>query len=98
MRFLKLSLLLLLGCATVFAQGPTQKGVEVGDIDKNADPCTDFFQYANGKWRAEHPISSVDGPLVSSLESRRGRQGTPGGGSVYRLVASVKTKDSAVLK
>jgi len=56
MRFLKLSLLLLLGCATVFAQGPTQNGVEVGDIDKNADPCTDFFQHANGKWRAENPI------------------------------------------
>src|SRR5215831_11017673 len=56
MRFLKLSLFLLLGCATVFAQSPTQKGVEVGDIDQKADPCTDFFQYANGKWRAENPI------------------------------------------
>jgi endothelin-converting enzyme/putative endopeptidase len=56
MRFLKLSLFLLLGCATVFAQSSTQKGVEVGDIDQKADPCTDFFQYANGKWRAENPI------------------------------------------
>ena len=56
MRLLKLSLLLLLGCATMFAQAPTQKGVEVGDIDQKADPCTDFFQYANGKWRAENPI------------------------------------------
>jgi len=56
MRLLKLSLLLLLGCATMFAQAPAQKGVEVGDIDQKADPCTDFFQYANGKWRAENPI------------------------------------------
>jgi endothelin-converting enzyme/putative endopeptidase len=56
MRFLKLSLFLLLGCVTVFAQSSTQKGVEVGDIDQKADPCTDFFQYANGKWRAENPI------------------------------------------
>jgi len=56
MRSLKLSLFLLLGCATVFAQNPAQKGVEVGDIDQKADPCTDFFQYANGKWRAENPI------------------------------------------
>jgi len=56
MRFLKLSLFLLLGCATVFAQSSPQKGVEVGDIDQKADPCTDFFQYANGKWRAENPI------------------------------------------
>jgi endothelin-converting enzyme/putative endopeptidase len=56
MRFLKLSLLLLLSCATVFAQSPTQKGVQVGDIDQKADPCTDFFQFANGKWRADNPI------------------------------------------
>ena len=28
----------------------------MGDIDTKADPCTDFFQFANGKWRAENPI------------------------------------------
>src|SRR5215467_7504090 len=32
------------------------KGVEVGDIDKKVDPCTDFFEYANGAWRAANPI------------------------------------------
>src|SRR6478672_13180530 len=61
MRFLKPSLLLLATCAfmfgaTAFAQGTPQKGVQTGDIDTKADPCTDFFQYANGKWRAENPI------------------------------------------
>ena len=61
MRFLKLSLLLLAVCATPLfaqtpAQTPTQKGVQVGDIDKNADPCADFFEFANGKWRADNPI------------------------------------------
>ncbi|HEX4606064.1 MAG TPA: M13 family metallopeptidase, partial [Candidatus Angelobacter sp.] len=32
------------------------KGIQTGDIDQKADPCTDFFQFANGKWRAENPI------------------------------------------
>src|SRR5580765_769362 len=56
MRFLKFLLLLLASCATLFAQPAAQRGVEPGDIDRTADPCTDFFQFANGKWRAENPI------------------------------------------
>jgi putative endopeptidase len=56
MRLLKLSLLLLAGCASAFAQGNSPQGVQMGDIDQKADPCTDFFQYSNGKWRAENPI------------------------------------------
>jgi endothelin-converting enzyme/putative endopeptidase len=33
-----------------------QKSIEIGDIDKGVSPCTDFFQFANGRWRAENPI------------------------------------------
>jgi putative endopeptidase len=33
-----------------------EKGVFVGDIDKSANACTDFFAYANGAWRAANPI------------------------------------------
>src|SRR5262249_16984190 len=56
MRFLRLLLLVTASCASLLAQTNGQKGVEIGDIDRNADPCTDFFQYANGKWRADNPI------------------------------------------
>jgi endothelin-converting enzyme/putative endopeptidase len=38
------------------ADESSQKGVQSGDIDKSAQPCTDFFQFANGKWRADNPI------------------------------------------
>jgi putative endopeptidase len=31
-------------------------GVFAGDVDRGADPCTDFFQFANGAWRAANPI------------------------------------------
>src|SRR5437899_10879658 len=56
MRLLKLSLLLLISSVSLFAQSTAPKGVQPGDIDHKADPRTDFFQYANGKWRAENPI------------------------------------------
>ena len=55
MRFCRTVLSALLVCAGAFAQAP-QKGVEAADIDRKADPCNDFFQYANGAWRAANPI------------------------------------------
>jgi putative endopeptidase len=35
---------------------PQQHGVNVADIDRTADPCNDFYAYANGAWRAANPI------------------------------------------
>ncbi len=37
-------------------QGTLPRGIEVGDLDLGADACTDFYDHANGAWRAEHPI------------------------------------------
>lgn len=31
-------------------------GLEVASLDRTADPCGDFFQYACGGWLAAHPI------------------------------------------
>src|SRR5438270_5448075 len=60
MHFFRPFLLLVAVCAifgaTALAQWTPQKGVQVGDIDTRADPCNDFFQFANGKWRAENLI------------------------------------------
>src|SRR3954449_10385313 len=33
-----------------------QHGVELGDLDRAADPCGDFFEFANGAWRKANPI------------------------------------------
>ncbi|HTE51865.1 MAG TPA: M13 family metallopeptidase [Kofleriaceae bacterium] len=33
-----------------------QTGVFVADIERKADACTDFFEFANGAWRAQNPI------------------------------------------
>ena len=31
-------------------------GIDVSDVDRKADPCNDFFEFANGTWRANNPI------------------------------------------
>jgi putative endopeptidase len=75
---------LLLSAALVSAQdsASTQKissssgggsalhGVELGDMNRAVDPCTDFFEYANGSWRAQNPI-----PASMTRWSRRWRSG-----------------------
>src|SRR3954469_3827143 len=38
------------------APPPAQHGIQVGDLDRTIDPCTDFFEYSNGTWRAQNPI------------------------------------------
>jgi endothelin-converting enzyme/putative endopeptidase len=40
---------------------PAHTSVYLDDVDRTADPCTDFYQYANGAWRAKNPIpASMD--------------------------------------
>ena len=56
MRKYILSVALLLSASVVLAQNAGLRGVDVSDIDRTTDPCTDFFQYANGTWRANNPI------------------------------------------
>ncbi len=38
------------------AQATKTVGLDLTAIDKTAEPCTDFYQYACGGWIATHPI------------------------------------------
>jgi endothelin-converting enzyme/putative endopeptidase len=58
---------LLAGISTAHA---LSSSVHLEDMDKSADACTDFYQYANGSWRAKNPI-----PPSMSRWSRRWQAG-----------------------
>lgn len=35
---------------------PASHGLDLSDLDRSANPCADFFQFADGGWVASHPI------------------------------------------
>src|SRR5579859_5461915 len=71
MRLLKVFMVMvvLMGISA-YGQDPGQHGIQTADLDRNADPCTDFFEFANGTWRTQHPI-----PPSMSRWSRRWEAG-----------------------
>jgi putative endopeptidase len=66
MRTIKL-LLIVYACSLVLF---AQHAVQLTDLDRKADPCTDFAQYANGTWHAQNPI-----PAYMDRWSRRWQAG-----------------------
>jgi putative endopeptidase len=68
LRRLRTAFLLLLSSSLslllpqfLFSQASSLHGIDPTDLDRKADPCNDFYEFANGTWRASHPIpASMD--------------------------------------
>jgi predicted metalloendopeptidase len=48
--------LAILSTALAQAQSSALRGIEVADINRGADPCADFYEFANGRWRAANDV------------------------------------------
>jgi putative endopeptidase len=77
----------MLATAGTFAQTSQGKSVYIEDMSKSVDPCDDFFDYANGAWRAANPI-----PASMSRWSRRWQAGEQNKDSLKTILDDVSQK------
>lgn len=70
MRTFAALLVVFLLSPLAFSQNAARHGIDPSDLDRKVEPCTDFYQFANGAWHARNPI-----PASMSRWSRRWQAG-----------------------
>src|SRR5436190_5250875 len=87
MSFLKILVVSLVLYTFTFAQTVQLHGVLMSDMDTSVEACNDFYNYANGKWRADNPI-----PASMPRWSRRWQAGEKSKDRLREILDEMKLK------
>jgi putative endopeptidase len=88
--FFQLLLVLLLASAPLALSQTSSHGIDLTDLDRKTEPCTDFFQFANGTWRANHPI-----PASMTRWSKRWQSGESAKDRLHDILEAASTDTNA---
>ncbi len=86
-------LVLLVACGGSTKQPPpapvaaAPHGIYAEDLDRAADPCSDFYEFANGAWRKANPI-----PASQTMWSRRWQSGETAKTALEDILEAVAAK------
>src|SRR5579872_2854487 len=89
MRLLMLFAAACLPASFLLAQ-TSLHGIDVGDLDRKADPCVDFYEFANGTWRANNPI-----PASMTRWSKRWQAGETAKDKLHEILEAAAADKSA---
>jgi putative endopeptidase len=80
----------LLSGSLLWSQSSSLHGIQLADLDRKADPCDDFFAFANGTWRANNPI-----PASMTRWSRRWQSGENAKDQLHDILETATVDKSA---
>ena len=84
-------LLLISLCASVaLSQTSSLHGIDTSDLDRKAQPCDDFYEFANGTWRANNPI-----PASMTRWSKRWQAGETAKDKLHDILEAAAADKSA---